>query len=32
LSGAEVVAQLQADKARYAELVAQYGISLRNEG
>ena len=32
LSGEEVVAQLQADKARYADLVAQYGISLRNEG
>ncbi len=32
LSGDEVVAQLQEDKQRYADLVAQYGISLRNEG
>ena len=32
LSGDEVVAQLQQDKQRYADLVAQYGISLRNEG
>ena len=32
LSGEEVVAQLQEDKQRYADLVAQYGISLRNEG
>ena len=32
LSGEEVVAQLQEDKQRYADLGAQYGISLRNEG
>ena len=32
LSGDEVVAQLQKDKQRYADLVAQYDISLSNEG
>lgn len=31
LSGDEVVAQLQEDQQRYADLVEQYGINLRNE-
>jgi tripartite-type tricarboxylate transporter receptor subunit TctC len=32
LSGDEVVAQLQKDQKRYADLVKQYGINLRDEG
>lgn len=32
LSGDEVLAQLQADKKRYEDLVKQYGINLRDEG
>ena len=32
LSGDEVLAQLQADQKRYADLVKQYGINLRDEG
>jgi hypothetical protein len=31
LSGAEVLAQLQSDQKRYADLVKQYGINLSNE-
>jgi hypothetical protein len=30
--GDEVLAQLQADQKRYADMVKQYGISLRDEG
>ena len=32
LSGDEVVAQLKKDQQRYADLVKQYGIDMRNEG
>ncbi|MDG4663219.1 tripartite tricarboxylate transporter substrate binding protein [Mycobacterium sp. 236(2023)] len=32
VSGDEVVAQLQEDQKRYADLVQQYGLNLRNEG
>jgi tripartite-type tricarboxylate transporter receptor subunit TctC len=32
LSGDEVLTQLQTDEKRYADLVKQYGIDLRNEG
>ncbi len=32
LSGDEVVAQLQKDQKRFADLVKQYGINLRDEG
>lgn len=32
ISGDEVTAQLNKDKQRYADLVAQYGINLRDEG
>ena len=32
LPGDEVLAQLQADQKRYADLVKQYGINLRDEG
>lgn len=32
LSGEDVVAQLKADQTRYADLVKQYGIDLRNQG
>ena len=32
LSGDEVLTQLQDDQQRYADLVKQYGINLRNEG
>ena len=32
LSGDEVLAQLQKDQKRYADLVKQYGINLRDEG
>ncbi|MET0704498.1 MAG: tripartite tricarboxylate transporter substrate binding protein [Mycobacterium sp.] len=32
LSGDEVLTQLQADEKRYADLVQQYGIDLRDEG
>ncbi len=32
LSGDEVKTQLQADQKRYADLVKQYGINLRDEG
>lgn len=32
ISGEEVTAQLQKDKQRYTDLVAQYGINLRDEG
>ena len=32
LSGDEVLAQLKKDQQRYADLVKQYGINLRNEG
>jgi tripartite-type tricarboxylate transporter receptor subunit TctC len=31
-SGDEVLTQLQADQKRYADLVKQYGINLRDEG
>lgn len=32
LSGEEVVAQLEEDRQRYADLVQQYGINLRDQG
>ena len=32
LSGDEVLEQLKKDKQRYADLVKQYGIDLRDEG
>ena len=32
MSGEEILTQLQEDQKRYADLVAQYGISLRDEG
>ncbi|MGA5462381.1 hypothetical protein [Mycobacterium sp. NPDC050041] len=32
LSGDEVLAQLKEDQQRYADLVKQYDINLRNEG
>ena len=32
LSGDEVLAQLQKDQTRYADLVKQYAINLRDEG
>lgn len=32
ISGDEVTAQLNKDKQRYADLVAQYGINMRDEG
>lgn len=32
LSGDEVLAQLQSDQKRYADMVKQYGVNLRDEG